>query len=423
MDADGSLLYTSRGTGAPTSTSHFASSASVTPEYRDMVVSTTYAKDYNLDFKDVEILRKAATSSAYFIYHSVLDDGNTIYVYGAVADVENVADVTDTVYTVFSLCTITLLCVIFIILVSRLSKPVEEMNSVTKNMAALDFSKKCKDHGNDEVGELGKSINILSDKLDMTLADLKDKNLQLEKDIELRLALDNARKDFISNVSHELKTPIAIISGYAEGVCEGISDDPQVIKEYCGIIRDESNKMNSLVLQLLEITKLESTSKEFTPSLWSIGEAAVRLLDHLSLQIEAEGITVRNDIPVSALCWSQEDKIETVLRNYVTNAISHCSGEKKIILSSEKKDGLLRISVFNTGERIADEDISSIWDSFYRGDKAHDRSDNRFGLGLSIVKTVMAAHKCGYGVQNVDGGVVFWFEVAEDSHFYDDKKQ
>lgn len=419
VSPEGYLVYTSRGTGAPTSTSHFASASNTLPEYVDMVESSEYSNDYHLDFFNFEVRKQIESGASFFIYNYELFTGDIIYVYASVSDVENVVEVADNVYLTISMVAITILCVIFILLVTKLSKPVEEMNEVTRDMAALNFSRKCNNYGTDEVGELGKSINTLSDKLDETLADLQDKNKQLEKDIEMRLALDNARKDFISNVSHELKTPIAIISGYAEGVCAGISDDPEVMKEYCGIIMDESKKMNELVLELLELTKLESRVQDLNPAMFDIGKTAAKLLDHLSLQIESGGITAENRIPLNTFCCAQEDKIEIVLKNYITNAISHCSGDKKIIIDSVRKGRMIKISVFNTGEHISDEDMPSIWDSFYRADKSHDRSENRFGLGLSIVKSIMTSHGCPFSAENRDGGVEFTFEIPGDSEFYD----
>ncbi len=419
VDPDGFLLYRSSASGSAVDVGHFPSPGSTKPEYADMTDSVRYNSS-KFKYNNFEIKKKNATNADYFVYNSELSTGDTVYVFYPVADIESIVTVADRVYSVFSISVVALLVVIFFVLIYRFTKPVEEINDITKDMAALNFSRKCKDYGRDEIGELGRSINTLSDKLDSTLDDLNDKNRQLEKDIELRLALDNARKSFISNVSHELKTPIAIISGYAEGLKEGISDDPAVIREYCSIIMDESSKMNELVLELLELSKLESKSQPFNPDYYDIGESISSLLGHLALEISDNGITAENSVPLSLECFAQGEKIEIVLKNYITNAISHCAGEKRISISSEKRsNGCIRISVINTGEHIAQEDISEIWDSFYRADKAHNRSTNRFGLGLSIVKSIMTNHRCAFGVNNVDGGVEFYFEVPEGPEYYE----
>lgn len=416
-DSDGMLIYTSEGEGSPLSSSHFPSSGNDRPEYESMQKSDTKMSTYN--YEDFEIKRKTATDADYFIYHRQLLSGQTVYIYTPVANVENVVSVAQRVYSFFAIAMFILIGIVFCLISSGFTKPLEEMNDVTGDMAKLNFDRKCKDYGRDEIGELGKSINSLSTALDFALMDLKDKNRQLEKDIELRRDLDNARKSFISNVSHELKTPIAIISGYAEGLYEGISNDPQVIRDYCGVIKDESEKMNELVLELLELSKLESKTRPFKPDYFDIGDMITSLISHLSIQLSDAGVTVTNNVPDSLICYAESEKIELVLKNYITNAISHCEGEKKIIIGSEKDDKTIRISVFNTGNHIAEDDLSGIWDSFYRADKSHGRSQNRFGLGLSIVKSIMENHKCSYEAKNKEKGVEFTFTVAEDKSYYE----
>lgn len=389
-------------------------------EYSTMLKTDKYR--HYVDSENFEIRQKPATNAYYYILNYPLDTGESLYIYSAVADVENIVDVAGRVFSFISILILIIFTAVFYLLINKFTKPLVEMNDITKDMAALNFERKCGNYGSDEIGELGTSINTLSDTLDSTLVDLKYKNEQLEKDIEKQQALDNARKSFIDNVSHELKTPIAIISGYAEGVCEGISDDPQVIREYCQIINEESRKMNALVIELLELSKLENRVQPFTPAYFDISKLITSLLNHLSLQFEQNSITVVNKIPDTLRCYAQSDKIEIVLKNYITNAVSHCSGEKNIEIDFSDKESCYEISVFNTGENIADSDLKEIWDSFYRADKSHARSENRFGLGLSIVKSIMTNHNCKYGVKNVPNGVTFLFEVPKEADYYDEKQ-
>ncbi len=418
IGADGSIAYTS-GSGSASGSDHFASSGITASDYSEMLPSDEYQRP---NFENFEILKRAATNAEYFVYSRSLETGETLHIYSEVADVENTVSVSGGVYSFISISMIVALSAIFYLLVAKFTKPLVEMSDITKDMAALNFERKCADYGKDEIGELGNSINTLSTTLDATLVDLKDKNEQLEKDIEKRHALDNARISFISNVSHELKTPIAIISGYAEGLCEGISSDSEVIKEYCQIIHDESTKMNTLVVELLELSKLENRVQPFAPDFFNIGACIRSLINHLSLQFEQKGITLVNNIPDPLVCYAQEDKIEIVLKNYITNALSHCDGEKRIELNCREHEKFIEISVFNTGKNIDEHDLPEIWDSFYRADKAHGRSENRFGLGLSIVKSIMTNHNCSYGVKNTKDGVVFTFDVSKDSEFYDNKE-
>ena len=417
INFDGSVSYSSSNDGSAFSSEHFASSGSVSSEFSTMSKNNSYR--YSVKYDNFGIYKKQITNTDFFLLIHTLDSGETVYVYSEVADVEDVVLVAGRVYSFITGLMIVIMSAFFYLLVARFTKPLVEMNNITKDMAALDFRRKCGNYGKDEIGELGMSINTLSNTLDATLIDLKDKNGQLEKDIERRHALDKARKSFINNVSHELKTPIAIISGYAEGLCEGISNDPEVIKEYCQIINDESKKMNELVVELLELSKLESGAQPFTPDYFNLGAKISSLLNHLSLLFEQNSITVINSVPADLICYAQEDKIEIVLKNYITNAASHCSGKKEIEIFMNEHDGFIQIGVFNTGEHIAESDFPELWDSFYRADKAHGRSENRFGLGLSIVKSIMANHNCKYGVANIENGVVFTFEVSKDSEYYD----
>ena len=416
---DGYVSYTSGGRNTVYGSEHFSAVGS---NSLYSALKPVENRRFSAESENFRIMKQSISNIEYFVYNQPVGSGEMLFIYSEVADVDNIVDVAGNVYSFISILMIIVMSLLFYLLVAKFTKPLVEMNDITKDMAALNFERKCDNYGKDEIGELGSSINTLSTTLDATLMDLKDKNSRLEKDIEKRHQLDNARKSFINNVSHELKTPIAIISGYAEGLCEGISDDPEVIKEYCQIINDESQKMNALVVELLELSKLESGAQPFAPDYFNLGAKMQSLVNHLSILFEQNGIRVINEVPEDLMCYAQEDKIEIVLKNYITNAVSHCSGEKIIKTASKEHDGFVEISIFNTGENIAEHDLPELWDSFYRADKAHGRSENRFGLGLSIVKSIMTAHSCKYGVENVENGVIFTFEVSKDSGYYDNEQ-
>lgn len=416
LNPDGTIYYTSSKDSIH-GTSHLPASGANASNISNTVPSDEYS--YAMKRDDFEIRKLITANASFFVYETDFETGEKLYIYSPVADVEKIIEVSRSVFLTLFMTLFIFFSLVFYLLVAKFTKPLVEMNDITKDMAALNFDRRCGNYGRDEIGQLGKSINTLSDTLDATLIDLKDKNEQLEKDIERRHALDNARKSFINNVSHELKTPIAIISGYAEGVCEGISNDPEVIKDYCNIIKEESNKMNGLVVELLELSKIESGAQSFNPDYFNLGASVTHILNHLSLQTEAKGITVFNSVPQALACYAEKDKIEIVLNNYITNAISHCAGKKVIQIACHDVGKCYRITVFNTGEHIAESDMAELWDSFYRADKSHARSENRFGLGLSIVKGIMINHRCRFGVQNVRYGVSFSFDVPKDSRYYE----
>ena len=149
-------------------------------------------------------------------------------------------------------------------------------------MSKLDFSKKYKvTNAKDEINDLGRSINTMSDKLEKTIKQLRSTNIELEKDIEEKSKIDEMRTSFISDVSHELKTPIALIQGYSEGLLENVNTDEESRKFYAEVILDESNKMDRLVKQLLELMKLEYGKREFNDKEFDIVEVEKKLLEKL----------------------------------------------------------------------------------------------------------------------------------------------
>ena len=406
VDSDGNVTYNSKyGVSA-----FYSSQFMITSEVESMTLVETvkaFGADTTVDKKYNE-----TTHTDFLVYSSYLNTGDILHVYTSVSQIEKNVEIATNVFNVICILICILMSLLVYTFVARFSKPLEDMNDVTKDMASLNFDRKCKTYGRDEIGELADSINLLSDTLDTTLENLKSTNARLEEDNEHIRALDNARKSFISNVSHELKTPIAVISGYAEGLKLGISTDEATTQEYYEIISNEAARMNRLVIELLELSKLESGTMKLSQEKYDIGEQINGFINRFSLLFNENGITVENNVPVDLVCVADSARIENVINNYIMNAVSHCSGEKIIRISAENVDDNIRITVFNTGEHIADEDVSELWSSFYRADKSHARSGNRFGLGLSIVKAVMELHKKKCGCNNAENGVEFWFEVT-----------
>lgn len=288
------------------------------------------------------------------------------------------------------------------------------MSEVTGKMAEMDFSEKCEVTGNDELSVLSSSINHLSDSLNETLDDLHSKNERLLKDIEKEKTLEKIRKDFISNVSHELKTPISIIRGYSEGASLMIENgETESAKKYCDVIVGETEKMNTLVLQLLELSMYESGNVALKDENFDISALTDDYAAANSIKTSVKGIAFTNKIPENTRVVGDRVKTEMIINNYISNAVSHADGEKRITVSSNDLGDRYRISVFNTGKPIADEDIDKIWIAFYRADKSRSRSEGRYGLGLSIVSAIQKLYGLDYGVINHENGVEFWFDIKK----------
>lgn len=295
----------------------------------------------------------------------------------------------------------------------RIADPILELATISKRMADLDFEAKYTSGGENEIGILGENFNIMSEKLEQTVSELKNANYELQKDIEKKEKMETMRTEFIGNVSHELKTPIALIQGYAEGLKEGISDDPESRAFYCDVIMDEAAKMNKMVKNLLTLNQLELGQEQVSFERFDIIEMIQGIVQSSEILIQQKEADVRLDTSSSVYVWADEWKVEQVFRNYFSNALNHLGGEKiiDIRVTVDETKGTTNISVFNTGKQIPKEDIDQIWNKFYKVDKARTREYGGNGIGLSIVKAIMESLHKEYGVKNFENGVAFWFEL------------
>ena len=293
----------------------------------------------------------------------------------------------------------------------RITQPVMELAGLSQEMANLNFEAKYTRGGEDEIGILGRNFNRMSAQLEKTVSELKSANNQLQKDIEQKEKIEDMRNEFLGNVSHELKTPLALIQGYAEGLKEGVNDDPESREFYCDVIMDEAGKMNRMVRNLLTLNQLEFGSDEVQFERFDIVglvHGVIASCEILIQQAEAK-IDFITDGPVYV--WADEFKTEQVVRNYLTNAIHHVENEKRIEVRVLRCGDKARITVFNSGKPIPEEDVPKLWDKFYKVDKAHTREYGGNGIGLSIVKAIMESFHQDYGVKNYENGVQFWFEL------------
>ncbi len=293
----------------------------------------------------------------------------------------------------------------------RFTKPILELADISEKMTHLDFEAKYTGKDKNEIGLLGNNINQLSAELEKTISELKTANNELKKDIEKKEKIDEMRKEFLSNVSHELKTPIALIQGYAEGLKEGVSDDKESREFYCEVIMDEANKMNNMVKKIMTLNQLEFGNDVVSMERFDIVALVRNYIQSASILTKQNDIEVRMAEMEPVYVWADEFKVEEVFMNYFSNAVNHCSGKKVIDVTVEKIDGIARISVFNTGEPIPETSIEHLWEKFYKVDKARTREYGGSGVGLSIVKAIMESMNQKFGVINYTNGVRFWFEL------------
>ncbi len=359
----------------------------------------------------LQLVFDTRTQSEYIEMWGKLDNGNIFLIRSALDGIEDSARVASTFLLYAGIIIVIISIAIIMYFTRKITKPILRLARISERMTHLDFDAKYPVQGHNEIDLLGENINQLSDTLEKTISELKTANNELKNDIEKKEKTDEMRKEFLSNVSHELKTPIALIQGYAEGLKEGINDDIESKEFYCDVIIDEANKMNIMVKNLLSLNELEFGNDTIQVERFDIAEMIHNYLASMEILLRQNGITLIFDNERSICVWGDEFKTEEVFRNYFSNAMNHVSGDKVIKVILEESDKKLRVTVFNTGSCIPDDSIDLIWDKFYKVDKARTREYGGSGVGLSIVKAIMSAMNQQYGVRNTEDGVAFWFEL------------
>ena len=309
-----------------------------------------------------------------------------------------------------------LICVLLAIALSRrIVRPVKELTRLSSRMAQLDFDARYTSGGDDEIGQLGEHFNRMSETLEKTISALKSANNQLQLDIDRKDRIDEMRREFLSNVSHELKTPIALIQGYAEGLAECVNDDEESRAFYCEVIMDEASKMSGMVQKLLTLNQLEFGNDQPEMNRFDIASLIAGKIQSIGILAQQKDAKILYEGRDCVWVWGDEFKVEEVLTNYLSNALNHVDGERLIRIRELQLDKKIRISVFNTGTPIPEEDIDHIWEKFYKVDKARTREYGGSGVGLSIVKAIMDSMHQEYGVINHSDGVEFWFELSSET--------
>ena len=373
---------------------------------------------YPYEEKTIRRIQDKNNGIEYILIDSILEDGTKTYIRLPISMIEESVRISNSFMYIVAIITIVLGGIAILIISEKFTKPIEELNEITNKMMKLDFDKKFKVQENeDEINELGKNINSLSDRLKNTIKQLKKNNSELERDVEEKAKIDEMRKRFVSDVSHELKTPIALIQGYAEGLIENVNTDEENRNFYANVILDESNKMDKLVKKLLELLKLENEETRFNDINFDIVELIRGIIVNSNVMLEEKNIEVEFEEKHPIYVCADDFYIEQVVNNYFSNAIKNVEeidGVKKIKveIKNSEEQGKVRVSVFNTGKNIDEEEISRIWNRFYKVDESRQRTKGGSGIGLSLVKAVMNKYENQFGVENKENGVEFYFEIG-----------
>lgn len=370
--------------------------------------------------------RDSKNGLSYMMLSGKLENGYFLYIRIPLNSIQDSVSISNNFLLMMAGFTILIASIMVTIVSKKFTEPILELNNIAKKMSNLDFSQKYKvTNAKDEINDLGRSINTMSDKLERTIKQLRSSNIELERDIEEKSKIDEMRKTFISDVSHELKTPIALIQGYSEGLLENVNNDEESRKFYAEVILDETNKMDKLVKQLLELMKLEYGKREFNNKEFNIVELEKEVIRKANVMLEEKQTEIKfdeinendnNNKNTEIKVYADDFYIEQVLTNYLTNAIKNVKekyGEKYIKISNEinEEQNKVCVKVFNTGEQISEENLNRIWNRFYKADESRHREDGGTGIGLAFVKAIMSNYDNKYGVKNLENGVEFYFEL------------
>lgn len=402
MDADSDVVYRSYNGGAELERRLFGYLFGFFPEDRQHILKK--GEDYVMQ-------RVQVSGNEYLEMYGRLNSGISFIMRTPVESIRESVKIANRFFAYAGLAGTALGALIIWLVAGGITRPVLKLNQISEQMVHLNFEAKYTGKGHNEIDLLGENINKLSASLEQSISELKTANNELQKDIEKKEEIDEMRKEFLANVSHELKTPIALIQGYAEGLSEGVNDDPESRSFYCEVIMDEAAKMNGMVQKLLTLNQLEFGNDVVAMERFDLAALIKNFVQSAEILTRQNGIRVCVEDWEPTYVWGDEYQVEEVFSNYFSNAVNHCGGEKKIIVSLERRERIVRAGVFNTGEPIPEEALPYLWEKFYKVDKARTREYGGSGVGLSIVKAIMESMNRQYGIENYSNGVLFWFEL------------
>ena len=346
----------------------------------------------------------------------IVSNDRLIGIVFAISSLQPVGEASSTIkefYIYFYALALILILILSLIYSNMIAKPLINMNKAAFKMSELDFSVKCQVNSQDEMGNLAGTLNFLSQKLGSTLDELKTANEKLTEDIESERHLEKMRKQFIAGVSHELKTPISLISGYAEGLKDNIPTEAE--KDfYVDVIIDESHKMATLVSDMLDLSQLESGNFKLKINEFCIDELIRSMIKKFFNNLYHKEILIKSDFPnENLLVLGDRLRIEQVLTNLLSNAIRHTPNMGNIKIGIKDIENNVLIEVENQGQKIPEPELENIWEKFYKIDKSGNRGLGGTGIGLSIVKNILMLHKSDFGAYNIDDGVRFYFTLEK----------
>lgn len=365
-------------------------SSKVNKEIQNIILTTT--KDYIY-----QKLEKENSETPKIVLVTNLQNGDKLILTKPLKGISESAEIANEFLLFTGIIIIVIGTLVIYIFANKITKPIVKMSKVAENISNLNFNEKVEVESKDEIGSLGDSINNISKKLSVSIN-------SLEKDIEIR-------KELVRNMSHELKTPIAVVKGYAEGINYGVTSNEEMLHRYCNVIAEECDRMDSLVKEILEISKLEEISYDLNISEFTIN-TLMKDIENRFVQIMNQNNIKYNFIYDKKISIQGDyNLIERAITNFITNAIKYVNENRFIEVKVSNINNQVEFSVYNTGNKIDKDEINKIWNVFYKIDRARSRKEVGHGLGLAIVKRIVDLHDGEVGCENYKEGIKFFFKI------------
>lgn len=314
-----------------------------------------------------------------------------LYVASPLDPIDSTTAILQTQLIIVSIISLVLALILAFFISKRLSKPVEQLTNSARELASGNYDVKFQRGNYSEISELAGTLNYATQELSKT---------------------NSLRKELIANVSHDLRTPLTMIKMYAEMVRDLSGDKPAKRSEHLNIIINETDRLSTLVNDILDLSKIESGTAEMRMSDFSISQTIRRIAARFDVMAQREGYAFRVECPKELYVRGDEGRIEQVVYNLVSNAVNYTGEDKQVFIRLIPKEYSIRFEVSDTGKGIPPEQLADIWERYYRSHDTHKRAIMGTGLGLSIVRNILAAHQAAYGVDSTVGqGSTFWFEL------------
>lgn len=360
------------------------------------IENSYYKKDFinsNLS-KKVYTLINPRFKNKTIIYGIKLDDSNYAFVSASLEPIDTTITVLKNQFIYVTMLVIILSLIVSYFVSRKISSGVIKINREAKKLSKGNFDVKFDtDQPILELSELAETLEYTKDELSKT---------------------ENLRRELLANVSHDLKTPLTMIKAYAEMVRDVTYKDDTKRTKDLNIIIEETDRLNVLVNDILELSKIQSGTQKLTIEQFDLEKFVKNIIKRYDIMSENKKYKFKVSINKNIIVSADRKRIEQVMYNLINNAINYTGDDKKIIINALVLENTVRIEVKDTGKGIDKEELENIWDKYYKIDKTHSREQVGSGVGLSIVKNILINHNCNYGVESIKGnGTTFYFELPK----------